>query len=119
MEFQKVGLNNIQNNLCSNIMGRKIIEINSQTKLNKVKTILYNIIRTSKNIDGRSFQKYINQVSGIKNKEENRRKLMDLYDTIKEIDKGDKKATYKKVAEVKEKKNQAVSKIAKIFKKTC
>ena len=105
MEFKKVGLKNNKNNLSSNIMGKKI-EINSNTKLNKIKTTLYNIIRSSKNIDGRSFQKYINQVSGIKAKEENRKKLMDLYDTISEISKGGEKAKFKTVAEVKTKKKK-------------
>jgi len=79
--------------------------------LNKIKTTLYNSIRNSKNIDGRSFQKYINQVSGIKAKEENRKKLMDLYDTISEISKGGEKATFKTIAEVKRKKEQKYFKI--------
>lgn len=100
-------------------MPRKKVEISSTTDLKKVKSTLYNMIRTSKKIDGRSFQKYINQVAAIKNKESNRRKLMDLYDVILAIDKSDanRKSTYQKVAEVKAKKNEAVSKIAKVFKK--
>ena len=80
------------------------------------------MIRTSKNIDGRSFQKYINQVSAIKNKEANRSNLMDLYDTVTAINQGEQKATYKKVAEVKAKKvaevklkNESATKIAKVF----
>jgi nitrogen regulatory protein PII len=84
----------------SNIMARKKVEISSNTDLKKVKTTLYNMIRTSKKIDGRSFQKYINQVAAIKNKESNRRKLMDLYDVIVAIDKSETKSTYQKVAEV-------------------
>ena len=100
-------------------MARKKVEISSNTDLKKVKTTLYNMIRTSKKIDGRSFQKYINQVAAIKNKESNRRKLMDLYDVIVAIDKSDaeRKSTYQKVAEVKAKKNEAASTIAKVFKK--
>ena len=42
---------------------------------------------------------------------------MDLYDTIKQIDRDGARATYKKVAEVKAKKNETASKIAKVFKK--
>jgi len=60
--------NDLKNKISSNIMGRKKSEITDKTSLNAVKTKLYNMIRTSKNIDGRSFQKYINQVAAIKNK---------------------------------------------------
>jgi hypothetical protein len=74
------------------------------------------MIRTSKQIDGRSFQKYINQVASIKNKEQNRRKLMDLYDTIVAIDKGEGKSTFKKVAEVKEKRTTQQPKLQKYLK---
>ena len=103
-----MGLNKNKNDFSSHIMGRKKVEINSNTKLNKIKTTLYNIIRNSKNIDGRSFQKYINQVSGIKAKEENRKKLMDLYDTISEISsKEGEKATFKTVAEVRNQKRES------------
>ena len=102
-------------------MGRKNSEINSQTKLNTLKTKLYTMIRTSKKIDGRSFQKYINQVAAIKNKEENRPKLMHLYDTINEINKGETTSTFRKVAEVakekKAKKTEAAAKIQRLFKK--
>jgi hypothetical protein len=102
MDINKLGKNDLKHKISSNIiMGRKKSEINDNTKLNAIKTKLYNMIRTSKNIDGRSFQKYINQVSAIKNKEANRNKLMDLYDTVKAINQGEQKATYKKVAEVK------------------
>ena len=59
-----------KNKISNNIMGRKKSEITVTTKLNKVKTILYNMVRASKNIDGRSFQKYINKIYGIKAKEE-------------------------------------------------
>jgi hypothetical protein len=98
-------------------MGKKKVEINSNTSLNKVKTTLYNMIRSSKKIDGRSFQKYVNQVAAIKNKEENRQKLMHLYDTIVAIDKGESKSSFRKVAEVKETKNKAATKISQAFKK--
>ena len=103
----------LKNKFLSNIMGRKKIEINSNTTLNKVKVTLYNMIRASKKIDGRSFQKYINQVAAIKNKEENRQKLMHLYDTIVAIDKGEGKATFKKVKEFKEQKIAAIKAIQK------
>ncbi|NDB82316.1 MAG: hypothetical protein EB127_06190, partial [Alphaproteobacteria bacterium] len=116
--------NDLKNKISSNIMGRKKSEITDKTSLNAVKTKLYNMIRTSKNIDGRSFQKYINQVAAIKNKEANRNKLMDLYDTVKAINQGEQRATYKKVAEVKAQKvaevklkNESATKITKLFKK--
>ena len=114
MSFEKKDL---KNKFLSNIMGKKKVEINSNTSLNKVKTTLYNMIRASKKIDGRSFQKYINQVAAIKNKEENRQKLMHLYDTIVAIDKGEGKSSYRKVAEVKATKNKAATKISQAFKK--
>ena len=107
----------LKNKFLSNIMGRKKVEINSNTTLNKVKVTLYNMIRASKKIDGRSFQKYINQVAAIKNKEENRQKLMHLYDTIVAIDKGESKSSFRKVAEVKATKNEAATKITKLIKK--
>ena len=81
----------LKKKIYSNIMPRKKVEISSTTDLKKVKSTLYNMIRTSKKIDGRSFQKYINQVAAITNKESNRRKLMDLYDVILAIDKGGRK----------------------------
>ena len=113
--------NDLKNKISSNIMGRKNSEINSHTKLNTLKTKLYTMIRTSKKIDGRSFQKYINQVAAIKNKEENRPKLMHLYDTINEINKGETTSTFRKVAEVakekKAKKTEAAAKIQRLFKK--
>jgi hypothetical protein len=116
--------NDLKNKISSNIMGRKKSEITDKTSLNAVKTKLYNMIRTSKNIDGRSFQKYINQVAAIKNKEANRNKLMDLYDTVKAINQGEQRATYKKVSEVKAQKvaevklkNESATKISKLFKK--
>ena len=111
-----MSLENLKNKTLSNIMGRKKVEINSNTDLKKVKTTLYSMIRTSKQIDGRSFQKYINQVASIKNKEQNRRKLMDLYDTIVAIDKGEGKSTFKKVAEVKEKRTTQQPKLQKYLK---
>ena len=40
--------NDLKNKISSNIMGRKNSEINSQTKLNTLKTKLYTMIRTSK-----------------------------------------------------------------------
>jgi hypothetical protein len=95
----------------------KKFEINPQTKVNKIKTTLYNMIRASKKIDGRSFQKYINMVSGVKSKEENRQKLMNLYEAIVAIDKGEVKGTTKKLAELRNKKNEAASKIQQAFKK--
>ena len=73
MSFEK-NKNDLKNKTSSNIMGRKKSEITDKTSLNAVKTKLYNMIRTSKNIDGRSFQKYINQVAARKNKEANRNK---------------------------------------------
>ena len=104
-----------KNNMLSNIM-RTNLKINSQTtKLTQIKTILYKKIRESKNIDGRSFQKYINLVAGLKNKEENRRKLMDIYDVIVEIDKGENKSTYNKLSEVKAKKKTAATKLQNMF----
>ena len=121
MSFEK-NKNDLKNKISSNIMGRKKSEITEKTNLNAVKTKLYNMIRTSNNIDGRSFQKYINQVAAIKNKEANRNKLMDLYDTVKAINQGEQRATYKKVAEVKAKKvaevnlkNESATKITKLF----
>lgn len=113
--------NDLKNKISSNIIMPKKVEINSHTKLNTLKTTLYSMIRTSKKIDGRSFQKYINQVAAIKNKEENRQKLMHLYDTIQAINKGETTSTYKKVAEVakekKAKKTEAAARIQRLFKK--
>jgi len=87
-------------------MGTRKVEISESSYLKKIKTKLYSMIRTSKKIDGRSFQKYINQVAALKNKEQNRKQFMDLYDTINAIDQGDakRKGTFKKLGEVKEKK---------------
>ena len=85
-------------------MGRKKLEISENTDLKKIKAKLYTMIRTSKKIDGRSFQKYINQVAALKNKEQNRKQFMDLYDTINAIDQGESKGTFKKLGEVKAKK---------------
>ena len=111
----------LKNKISSNIMGRKKFKITDKTSLNAVKTKLYNMIRTSKKIDGRSFQKYINQVAAIKNKEENRPKLMHLYDTINEMNKGETTSTFRKVAEVaKEKKatkTEAAARMQLLFKK--
>ena len=109
-------------------MGRKKLEISENTDLKKIKTKIYSMIRTSKKIDGRSFQKYINQVAALKNKEQNRKQFMDLYDTINAIDQGDAKGTFKKLGEVKAtkraeekvvatKKNEAAGKIQRLVRK--
>ena len=86
------------------------------------------MIRTSKKIDGRSFQKYINQVAALKNKEQNRKQFMDLYDTINAIDQSESNSTFKKLGEVKAKKraeekvvetkkNDAAAKIQRLVRK--